>query len=156
MHRHFATAVILSTLLLSCSDRHTDPVYENMAGHLVGSWTAGAWAGVLNETWTRGDDGWLYQTAFYYEGMDTTYRAHSKIEKVGDDLILFSVIRNANPKIFKAVTIDADSIAFENSDYESPFRVVYFFGPKERFQRTISGYDNGRLITFTFDFNRTK
>ena len=144
--------LICALIVYSCSDRQADPVIDDMAGHLVGSWRTSAWTGTLDETWIKGNDGWLHETAYYYEDADTSYRAHSRIQRVENDLILFSVIQNSTPKIFRATTIHSDSVVFENADYRNPFRVVYYFSEGAGFQRTITGFENDSLVSTTFNF----
>lgn len=120
--------------------------------HLEGTWIAPAWDGVLKETWHVGQDGHLHQTAEYIEDGQVLYASASKIEKVGDDLILFSVIKDSNPKIFKATSFSAHEIIFENTEYSNPNKVIYTFDDKGPFKRTISGIEQEKPTTYTFDF----
>lgn len=148
--------VVLLLLVTAISANGLDRVYNSLAKHLVGTWQSPAWSGRLSETWRVGEDGWLHQQAYYFEEADTSYRAHSKIEKVGDDLILFTVIENSNPKIFKSVMISDDIVVFKNSDYKNPYEVTYHLMDKNHFQRTITGMENDSLVSYTFKFKRVK
>ena len=130
--------------------------YDALAKNLVGKWQSPAWSGQLSEQWRVGEDGWLRQQAYYFEQSDTTYRAQSKIEKVGSDLILFTIIENSTPKIFKSTIISADSAVFENSDYKNPYRVVYYLIDKDNYNRTITGMENDSLVSYTFKFRRMR
>lgn len=147
---------ILFFLQTAISANDLEQVYDTLVKHLVGEWQSPAWSGQLSETWEVGEDNWLHQQAYYFEQSDTTYRAQSKIEKVGADLILFSAIENLNPKIFKATMVSTDSVVFENSDYENPYKVVYHLIDKDHFHRTITGAENDSLVSYTFDFKRIK
>ena len=130
-----------------------DP-FVSLQKQLVGKWQAPAWDGYLNESWKVGSDGHLHQEAIYEENGEVLYRSHSKIEKVGEDLILFSVIKDNPPKIFKATDVSNSKIIFENSDYQNPDKVVYLFESGKPFQRVISGTEKGEATSYTFDFRR--
>ena len=119
---------------------------------LVGKWSSAAWDGKLNEEWLVGDDGHLHQRSEYIENDKVGYTARSRIEKVGDELILFSVIKDNDPKIFKATKIKSDEITFENNEYGYPNKVVYSFTENSTFQRTISGKEKGKSKSYTFKF----
>jgi len=146
--------IILSFFQTACQDNKSEDSYDKIVNHLMGQWQSKAWSGHLHETWSIGSDNWLTQEAFYFEESDTSYRANSKIEQVDNELILFSVIKNSTPKIFKATIIQPDSIVFENSDYKNPFKVVYFFDDINNYRRTITGLENDSLVSYTFNFKR--
>ena len=121
---------------------------------LSGKWIANAWDGELHEYWTHGAEGQMAAQVYYIEKGDTTYAAQTKIEQVGDELILISVIKDSNPKIFKATASSARHITFQNSDYANPSMVNYVFLDGDHFQRTISGTEKGKPSTYTFDFSK--
>lgn len=156
MKRFLVFLVIFVVLQASISARDLEEIYNTFVKNLVGKWKSPAWSGQLSESWRVGEDGWLHQQAYYYEGSDTTYRSQSKIERVGNDLILFSVIENSNPKIFKSAMISNDIIVFKNSDYKNPNEVTYVLMGRNDFQRTITGMENDSLVSYTFKFKRTK
>ena len=85
---------------------------------------------------------------------DTSYSASTRIEKINNDIILFSVIKNANPKIFKAISSSDKKIVFENTDYKNPFRVIYEFIDSATYKRTIEGYENDSLVVYEFNFRK--
>lgn len=124
----------------------------DLSKRLSGSWTSPAWDGILNETWKKGSDGHMYQQAQYLENGIVLFESESKIEIIGDDIILFSVIKDDNPKIFKATSFSTDSITFENTEYNNPNKVVYDFSHNSNFQRTISGRENDKPTSYTFYF----
>lgn len=121
---------------------------------LEGRWEAAAFSGTLHESWKLGTDGWMQQEGYYIEAQDTVYSAKTKIEKVEDEVILFSVIAQSAPKIFKATELSSDKMVFENSDYKNPFRVTYEFSGKEGYKRTITGYEKDSLVRYVFQFKR--
>lgn len=127
----------------------------NLVDKLSGNWTSKAWDGVLNENWKMGTDGHMHQTSEYVENGHILYAASSRIEIIGKELIIFSVIENSVPKIFKATSIQDDMIIFENSDYQYPNKVVYDFRDGG-FKRTISGIQKGKASFYTFDFKKVK
>ena len=149
----FLTFIVLTLLIFSCKDTRVKSQL-NFSHKLEGKWKAAAFNGQLHETWQSTSDGWIMQQSFYIENNDTNYSAKTKIEKVADELILFSVIKNSTPKIFKAIKATPDSIIFENSDYKNPYRVKYEFLSANNYQRTISGYEQDSLVTFVFNFEK--
>ena len=123
---------------------------------LAGKWSSKAWDGQLDESWEIDQTNQLAQHAKYVENGEVQYQASSKIEKVGDQFIIFSVIKDNNPKIFKASFVSADRIVFENSEYEYPNKVVYDFNKDGTYNRTISGIQDGKMNSYTFEFKRVE
>ena len=93
-------------------------------------------------------------TSATFLSMNTMYSAMTKIEKVGDEIILFSVIKNSNPKIFKAIKVKNETIVFENKDYKNPYQVKYEFLDKNNYRRTITGVEKDSLVSYSFNFKK--
>lgn len=148
--------VYLETQIHSQSFKVQAAKMPDMARMLTGSWTSPAWSGIMNESWSVGADGQMVQKGQYMEGNKVLYEATSKIEVVGDEIILFSVINDSNPKIFKATSYNEDSITFENSDYANPRWVTYRFGNSENWSRTIKGVEKNKPVSYTFEFKRVQ
>ncbi len=126
-----------------------------MISRLSGKWQSKAWNGVLTEWWHQDlTDGNLSQKAEYVENGKVVYSAENRVEVVNEELILFTVINGNNPKIFKATTLTENQITFENSDYDNPSKVVYTFTSDAGFERTISGVEDGKAMSYTFDFSK--
>ncbi|MCZ6593652.1 MAG: hypothetical protein O6943_01905 [Bacteroidetes bacterium] len=145
---------MLCTLFSNCqtNDKKQDPL--NLESKLAGKWKAKAFDGELHEEWILDENGWMQQVGYYIENSDTSYSAKTRIEKIDDDIILFSVIKNSNPKIFKAKSVNNDQIVFENDDYKNPFQVKYEFLPNGKYKRTIKGYEKDSLVIYEFNFEK--
>ena len=98
------TLLISIFFLFSCSKKTEMKDHLNLNSKLSGKWTAKAFDGELHEEWNLGKDGWMHQDGYYIEKKDTSYAANTQIQKVGNEVILFSVIKNSTPKIFKSIT----------------------------------------------------
>lgn len=144
--------VIVSIASCSYSTKKTD--HLNLESKLSGRWMAQAFDGELHEQWTLESDGWMHQQGYYIEQRDTTYAAKTQIQKVGEELILFSVIKNSNPKIFKSILVEDDKIVFKNDDYKNPYEVTYEFISEFSYKRTIKGYENDSLVQYEFNFEK--
>ena len=127
-------------------------IYSIAKNNLVGNWTSPAWDGQLNESWSIDNNGHLSQSAEYIENQKLLFESGNKMEIANNELILFSVIKGSNPKIFKAISWSKNSITFENSDYKNPNKVTYKFLSNNEFHRTISGMENNELSNYTFKF----
>lgn len=147
-----ALALILAFFSCKMDKRQTDPL--NLAPKLAGKWTARAFDGELHEEWQLGSDGWMEQQGYYIEAGDTTYAAKTRIWQLGDEIILTSVIKDANPKIFKSVGKSDSKLVFENGDYQNPFQVTYEFISNNIYRRTIRGYANDSLVAYEFNFRK--
>lgn len=145
-------ASIASIVSCSYSTKKTD--HLNLESKLSGRWMAQAFDGELHEQWTLERDGWMHQQGYYIEQRDTTYAAKTQIQKVGEELILFSVIKNSNPKIFKSILVEDDKIVFKNDDYKNPYEVTYEFISEFSYKRTIKGYENDSLVQYEFNFEK--
>lgn len=128
---------------------------HNIAEKIKGKWISRAWDGQLVETWNLDENDQLRQHANYRENGSLLYEAISKIERVGQELILFSVIEGNNPKIFKAISESETELIFENTEYGYPNKLVYSFNADGTYHRTISGKENGVEKSYTFEFKRT-
>jgi hypothetical protein len=150
----FLLLCIICMLFSNCqtSDKKQDPL--NLEIKLAGKWKAKAFDGELHEEWILGENGWMQQVGYYIENADTSYSAKTRIEKINDDIILFSVIKNSNPKIFKAKSLDDDQIIFENDDYKNPYEVKYEFITNSKYRRTIKGYEKDSLVVYEFNFKK--
>lgn len=127
-------------------------MYSVLKNKLIGNWSSKAWDGTLHEFWNSDENGHIYQRAEYIENQEVLYKSVNKIEVVNNEIILFTVINDNNPKIFKATSYAENSIVFENGDYKNPSKVVYNFNTKGEFERTISGTENGEPTNYTFHF----
>ena len=145
---------IFTVFVCSCSQSVKVNDFLGLQKNLSGTWHAVAFDGALHETWMLNQDGWMEQQGFYIEGADTSYSAITRIEQVGDDVILFSVIKDSNPKIFKAKTQRDGLLVFENKDYKNPYEVKYEFISNEKYRRTITGYEQDSLVTYVFNFEK--
>lgn len=152
------SSFFLITLLISlhygCGNNHKNVDHLNLKSKLSGKWAAKAFDGELREEWGLSNDGWMHQESFYIEAKDTTYFAKSQIQKVGEDIILFTVIRNSNPKIFKSTFLEENKIIFKNDDYKNPYEVTYEFISTNNYKRTIKGVENDTLVSYEFSFEK--
>lgn len=147
------TVLLLLMVLISCYHQKDN---LDLQLKLSGKWTAKAFDGELHEEWALNSDGWMQQKGHYIENNDTTYTATSQIQKVGEEIILFSVIKNSNPKIFKSVHRDDNQIVFENDDYNNPYQVIYEFISDLEYKRTITGKEKDSVVGYEFHFKKNK
>lgn len=147
-------SISIGLILGSCNNHNKIEDHLKLESKLAGKWKAKAFDGELHEEWKLNEQGWMQQEGFYIEGTDTSYAAISQIEKVKDDIILLSIIRNSNPKIFKAVLSASNKIIFENKEYKNPYEVTYEFISNSSYRRTIRGYENDSLVIYEFDFKK--
>ena len=78
----------------------------------------------------------------------------NKIEVVNNELILFTLIKDSNPKIFKASAYSDNEVTFTNTDYKNPNKVVYKLISNSAFNRTISGKEGIEPTSYTFEFKK--
>jgi hypothetical protein len=148
----FILLIIINLLLISCQENSSEKDHLNLENKLSGKWKAKAFDGELHEEWILDKNGWMQQVGYYIENKDTTYSAKTRIEKIDNNIILFSIIKNSNPKIFKAKSFDNDQIIFENDDYKNPYQVKYEFLTNGKYRRTIKGYEKDSLVVYEFNF----
>ena len=82
---------------------------------MSGKWKTEAFEGEVHELWELKEDGNMQQKGYYIEDQDTLYSTTTRLQKVENDIILFSIIKNSNPKIFKATSINEQVIVFKDS-----------------------------------------
>lgn len=140
--------------MCSCQNENVQKDHLMLESKLAGKWKARAFDGELHEEWKLNAQGWMQQQGYYIEGTDTSYAAVTQIEQLNDEIILFSIIRNSSPKIFKSVLTATDKMIFENKDYKNPFEVTYEFISDQKYRRTIKGYENDSLVVYEFDFEK--
>lgn len=146
----------LTTQFKEINKLDIEDIYSIAKNNLIGNWTSPAWDGQLNESWSIDKNGHITQSAKYIENQKVLFESRNKMEIVKNDLILFTLIKDSNPKIFKATSWSKDSITFENSDYKNPNKVTYKFLSNSEFHRRISGMENNELTTYTFMFKTLK
>lgn len=150
----FIVFLVSALLIVSCKREIKNVDKLNLETKLSGKWIAKAFDGELHEMWKLDEDGWMIQEGYYIEKNDTSYSAKTKIERVNKQLILFSVIKDARPKIFQATERSDSKIIFENKDYKNPYEVVYEFIDINNYKRTIKGLENDSLVTYIFEFKK--
>lgn len=120
---------------------------------MVNDWITPAWDGQLRETWSVSSDRQLSQKASYTVNGEVQYEAQSRMMMIGEELILVTVIVDADPKVFRATSVTDSIIVFENSSYRNPDKVVYRLTDNGYFSRTISGHEpDGTASSYTFAF----
>lgn len=144
--------IYLSTQFMQINQPDVAAVFSLAKSNLIGSWSSPAWDGRLDESWELDKNGHLIQSAQYIEDQKVLFESSNKMEMVNNELILFSVIKGSNPKIFKATSWSENSITFENSDYTNPDKVIYDFISDKEFHREISGIENNEFSKYTFKF----
>lgn len=147
-------SLFLFILLFSCNPQDSIQDHLQLKEKLHGQWEAAAFDGALHEKWTLGDQGWMMQEGHYIENSDTSYSAVTTIQKINGEIILLSIIKNADPKVFKAIEKSDSKIIFENKDYKNPFQVTYEFISDQEYKRSISGYESDSLVTYEFNFKK--
>ena len=150
----YLIATLTFIFLVSCNQETKNIDNLNLKSKLAGKWKAKAFDGELHEKWNLSDNGWMEQEGHYIEKNDTSYSAKSRIEKINSEIILLSVIKNSNPKIFKAINVKENEIVFENDDYKNPYNVKYEFLSNNSYRRTIKGYEKDSLVIYEFDFKK--
>lgn len=130
--------------------------FNLMKNRLKGSWTSKAWEGEIIEIWETTAEGDLYQTAEYIEDNKVLYESTNLIKIIANELILTTIIKGNNPKIFKAIELNGDYILFENTDYDNPSRVKYELSSRGNYKRTITGKESGQMSQYTFNFQPIK
>ncbi len=144
--------IYLNTQFKQINTLDVEEVFSIAKKNLIGTWSSPAWDGQLDESWSLDKNGHLIQSAKYTENLKILFESSNKMEVVNNELILFSVIKGNNPKIFKATSWSKNSITFENSDYKNPNKVIYDFISNKVFHRKISGIENNEISKYTFKF----
>ena len=144
--------IYLTTQFKQIDNPDIEQVFSIAKVRLTGIWSSPAWDGQLDESWSIDQNGHLIQEAKYSENQKVLFESSNKMEIVDNELILFSVIKGSNPKIFKATSWSKNSITFENSDYTNPNKVIYNFISNNEFHRSISGLENNKISKYTFKF----
>ena len=147
-------SLILLIILMSCNEDRQLTDHLQLQSKLEGKWMAKAFDGELHDSWHLNQDGWMQQQGYYIEGRDTSYAAKTLIQKVGEEIILLSVIKDGNPKVFKSVQREDNLIVFKNDDYKNPYQVKYEFLSDTTYRRTIEGMEQDSLVRYVFDFKK--
>ena len=142
----------LKTTFKRLHQHDIEEIYTIAKNSLAGRWVSPAWDGQLEESWSVDEHGHLIQSAEYTENQKVLFASKNKIEIVDHEIILISVIKGSNPKIYKATSWSKRGITFENSDYSNPNKVIYQFVSKDEFHRSISGIENNEASSYTFKF----
>lgn len=142
-----------SISILACSNPTTIDEL-NLKDKLSGEWMAAAFDGELRESWELDKHGWMTQIGHYIENGDTTYSAKTKMMKFEGDYVLFSLIKDSNPKIFQGTSVNDSILIFSNEEYKNPYEVKYEFHNNTKYTRTIKGYEQDSLVQYVFEFSK--
>lgn len=124
------------------------------------AWLAGHWqvkdgARTTDEVWLAPADGLMVGMSRTVGGKKPFFE-FARIETRGDALYYVAQPGGAPPTEFKSVTVDADSIVFENASHDFPQRVIYRRNGDDRVDARIEGQVKGRLEGQDWRYERVR
>lgn len=125
-------------------------------------WLLGTWGNqngeeIMEERWKIENDSTLAGFAYTKVAQDTVFAETLKIQQLGEAILLTVVAYSQNddaPVRFKLITLEDDTIIFENKGHDFPQRIAYTTPQKDSIHAWIEGTVDGELQKIDFYYNR--
>lgn len=132
---------------------HAQTIFQK----LPGGWQTEAFGGQLHSYWQPDDQGSFTGSSVFIEGADTTYREKLRLFKMDGDWLLVAAPQNADPFVFRAVSVSENEAVFVNERFQNPQNVLYRMEADGTFYRRTEGRnDDGSPVRNEYFFHKMK
>lgn len=124
---------------------------------LIGTWEQKTARGNMYETWVKASSTEFHGKSYVVKEKDTMVFENIKLAQQADGLFYIPTVKNQNggkPVSFKAKTVSATEMVFENPAHDFPQQISYKQLGKDSLVAEISGTVNGKFKSQKFKMRR--
>ncbi|MEE1943786.1 DUF6265 family protein [Pedobacter sp. KR3-3] len=124
---------------------------------LIGTWEQKTARGSVFETWTKASPKEFHGKSYVLKEKDTLVFENIKLVQQTDGLFYIPTVKNQNggkPVSFKAKTVSASEMVFENPEHDFPQQISYKQINKDSLVAEISGTVKGKFKAQKFQMRR--
>ncbi len=148
-------AMALTTILLFAFKTGTTDLDKTQ--WLIGTWEQKTARGSLFETWKKASPNEFHGKSYMLKEKDTLVFENIKLVQQAGGLFYIPTVKNQNggkPVSFKAKTVSAIEMVFENPAHDFPQQISYKQINKDSLVAEISGTVNGKFKSQRFQMRR--
>ncbi|KAA3614113.1 MAG: hypothetical protein D8M58_18130 [Calditrichaeota bacterium] len=126
---------------------------------LIGDWHLDTGSKIIVESWKKVSANTFEGSSYSIskEKQDTTFSESLRLlEMSGAIFYLPYVSHNPRPIAFKLITVNQDSLIFENKDHDFPTRIIYIKKGVDNFTARVEGIRNKKQSMFELPYIRKK
>ena len=123
------------------------------------AWIAGCWERssgnrIVEEQWMRPRGGTMLGMARTVRGDSIVEWEHLRIATEGDTLVYHAIPSRQAPAAFRAISVSADAVTFEDRAHDFPQRVIYRRAGTDSLHARIEGTLRGQQRGIDFRYQR--
>ena len=123
------------------------------------AWLSGCWEGssgnrTVEEHWMRPRGGTMMGIGRTVRGDSTVEWEHLRIAPDGDTLVYHATPSGQEPAAFRAISVSADAVTFENDAHDFPKRVIYRRAGSDSLHARVEGVVRGQQRGIDFRYQR--
>ena len=159
--RHFppilALPIGIATLLAASSIEanfraHPSPI--DQVAWLAGCWERSSGNRTVEEQWMRPRGGTMMGMGRTVRGDSTVEWEHLRIAPDGDTLVYHAIPSGQQPSAFRAISVSADAVTFEDKAHDFPQRVIYRRAGSDSLHARVEGIMRGQQRGIDFRYQR--
>lgn len=146
----------LMTILISAFKTGTTDLDKTK--WLIGAWEQKTARGRMYETWVKASSTEFHGKSYVIKEKDTMVFENIKLAQQANGLFYIPTVKNQNggkPVSFKAKTVSATEMVFENPAHDFPQQISYKQISKDSLVAEISGTVNGKFKSQKFQMRRS-
>ena len=132
----------------------SDPSPLDQVAWLAGCWERSSGNRTGEEQWMRPRGGMMLGMGRTVRGDSTVEWEHLRIAAEGDTLVYHAIPSGQEPAAFRAITVSADLVVFEDKAHDFPQRVIYRRAGADSLHARVEGVMQGRQRGIDFRFQR--
>lgn len=123
---------------------------------MSGKWISERNGTITEELWTSPKAGAMFGVSRTIRGDKTVFFEFLRVETRGGELYYVAQPGGKPPTQFKLVKFDGKIATFENPDHDFPSKIVYENLGDDAIRASISGRQNGKDASESWEFKRAK
>ena len=121
---------------------------------IAGCWQRGSGSVVVEEQWMRPRGGTMMGMGRTVRGDSTVEWEHLRIATEGDTLVYHAIPSGQAPAAFRAISVSADAVTFEDKAHDFPQRVIYRRAGADSLHARVEGIMRGQPRGIDFRYQR--
>ena len=146
--------VALLVALGSAAPAGVQPSPIDQVAWLAGCWQRGTGNLIVEEQWMRPRGGTMLGMGRTVRGDSTIEWEHLRIAPDGDTLVYHAMPSGQERASFRAISVSADAVIFEDTTHDFPQRVIYRRAGADSLHARVEGVMRGQQRGIDFRYQR--
>src|SRR5688572_14734950 len=147
-----AATLLVASSFASPPRSHPSPI--DQVAWLAGCWERSSGNRTVEEQWMRPRGGTMMGMGRTVRGDSTVEWEHLRIAADGDTLVYHAIPSGQEPAAFRAISVSAEAITFEDKAHDFPQRVIYRRAGSDSLHARVEGIMRGQQRGIDFRYQR--